>query len=285
MKKKLISTCLVLSICAVALTPVYKQLDLYSSNTPQSKTIWQDPDFEKILSTQQQVLTNDYNVKYPPDAENAISLTAIDENVSSNTGTAVKQPAAPAVAPAKPSSTGASSKKTEVKPSSGKTTAVKKTAVASKTSVSRTATKTKTATAAKATTKTSRGTTSAASSKAAGVINTAKSFMGVPYVWGGTTPGGFDCSGFIQYVLGKHGISVPRTAAEQYNVGTSVSKSNLRVGDLVFFTTYKPGPSHLGFYLGNQQFIHASSSKGVTISSLTSDYYASRYIGARRVIN
>jgi cell wall-associated NlpC family hydrolase len=109
--------------------------------------------------------------------------------------------------------------------------------------------------------------------------------MGVPYVWGGMSPNGFDCSGFSKYVLSKHGISIPRTAAEQYTAGTSVSKSNLRVGDLVFFTTYKPGPSHLGFYLGNGDFIHASSSKGVTISNLSSTYYSSRYIGARRVIN
>lgn len=108
--------------------------------------------------------------------------------------------------------------------------------------------------------------------------------MGVPYVWGGVSPSGFDCSGFTQFVLKKNGISIPRVTSDQYGAGVAVSKSNLRVGDLVFFTTYKAGPSHVGFYLGDGKFIHASSSKGVTISSLDSSYYSSRYIGARRVI-
>ena len=104
-------------------------------------------------------------------------------------------------------------------------------------------------------------------------------------MWGGQSPSGFDCSGYIQYVFGKHGVTLPRTAAEQFNVGTSVSKSNLIPGDLVYFTTYKEGPSHVGIFLGNGQFIHASSGKEeVTISSLSSSYYTSRYIGAKRVI-
>lgn len=282
MKKKIISTCVVLSICAVALTPIYKQLDLYSNNTLQSEKVWQDPDLEKILYMQHQLLTNDYDIKYPQDAENIITLNTLDENASPNADTAINESSAKpvAVTPAVKTQASTDSRKTAVKAAvTTRTTSVKKTAP-----VKKTYTLSRTTTAARTTTSTNRGTTTAVSSKAIAVINTAKSFMGVPYVWGGTTPAGFDCSGFTQYVLGRNGISVPRTAAEQFTVGTSVSKSNLRAGDLVFFTTYKAGPSHLGIYLGNQQFIHASSSKGVTISSLTSDYYSSRYIGARRVI-
>ena len=83
----------------------------------------------------------------------------------------------------------------------------------------------------------------------------------------------------------ENGITIPRTAAEQYEVGTVIDKANLQVGDLVFFTTYKPGASHVGFYMGNRQFIHASSvAKQVTISSLDDTYYTEHYIGARRYI-
>jgi len=116
------------------------------------------------------------------------------------------------------------------------------------------------------------------------VLQMAKSFQGVPYAWGGVSPSGFDCSGFTHYVLLKNGIVIPRMAADQYYTGSWVQKSQLKPGDLVFFTTYKVGPSHVGFYLGNNKFIHASSSKGVTISDLSSSYYAQRYIGAKRVI-
>ena len=124
------------------------------------------------------------------------------------------------------------------------------------------------------------------SQKALEIINTAKSYMGVPYVWGGSTPDGFDCSGFIQYVFDKNGISLPRVTADQYKAGTSISKSDLIPGDLIFFETYKAGPSHVGIYLGNNQFIHASSGKGeVTISNYTSTYYTEHYIGCIRVIN
>ncbi len=128
--------------------------------------------------------------------------------------------------------------------------------------------------------------TAPVNASASEVITTAHKYLGVPYVWGGSTVSGFDCSGYTQYVLKQNGISIPRTAAEQFTVGKPVAKTNLKVGDLVFFTTYKPGPSHVGFYIGDGKFIHASSgAKQVTISELAGEYYTSRYIGARRVIN
>jgi cell wall-associated NlpC family hydrolase len=130
------------------------------------------------------------------------------------------------------------------------------------------------------------GASVASSTTGAKLINTAKNYMGVPYVWGGETPSGFDCSGFTQYVMKQNGITIPRTAAEQYATGTPVDKSNLRIGDLVFFTTYKAGASHVGFYMGDGNFIHASSAAAkVTISALSDAYYTQHYIGARRYIN
>lgn len=123
------------------------------------------------------------------------------------------------------------------------------------------------------------------STKGNDLIATAKTLLGTPYVWGGETTAGFDCSSFTQYVMKQNGITIPRTAAEQYAVGTPVDKENLQVGDLVFFTTYKPGASHVGFYMGNNQFIHDSSAaKQVTINSLTETFYTDHYIGARRYI-
>jgi len=118
------------------------------------------------------------------------------------------------------------------------------------------------------------------------IISTAKQYIGVPYVWGGTTPKGFDCSGYVQYVFNIHGISLPRTSKQQWAVGSPISKSNLQPGDLVFFqnTGSASGISHLGIYIGDGQFIHASSSKGVMISSLSNSYWQSHYYGARRVL-
>jgi len=113
------------------------------------------------------------------------------------------------------------------------------------------------------------------------LIADASEFIGVPYTWGGNTPqSGFDCSGFLVYVFKKQGISLPRTMAQMWNVTDSVSSPS--VGDIVYFTTYKPGASHGGIYIGNNKFIHAGSSTGVTISDMTSSYWAPRYLGAKR---
>ena len=126
---------------------------------------------------------------------------------------------------------------------------------------------------------------SSQNSLAANLIATAKKYIGVKYVWGGTSPSGFDCSGFVQYVFKQHGISLNRTVVTQYQHGTSVSRSNLQPGDLVFFqNTYTTGLSHIGIYIGSGEFIHASSSQGVTISQLSNSYWNSHYHSARRVL-
>ena len=117
---------------------------------------------------------------------------------------------------------------------------------------------------------------------------TAKKYVGCAYVFGGTSPSGFDCSGFAQYICGLYGISINRTADNQLYNGYSVSYSDLRPGDLVFFAnTYNTSAaaSHVGIYIGGGQFVHAAnSSSGVKISSLSEEYYSSRYVGARRVV-
>lgn len=113
----------------------------------------------------------------------------------------------------------------------------------------------------------------------------ARQFLGTPYVWAGRSPGGFDCSGFIWYVYSNHGIQLPRMADGQFDVGAAVARRDLVPGDLVFFTTYEPGPSHVGIYIGGGRFIHASSGAGeVTITPLNKQYYLERYLGARRLI-
>jgi cell wall-associated NlpC family hydrolase len=114
------------------------------------------------------------------------------------------------------------------------------------------------------------------------IINTAFKFQGVPYVYGGSTPRGFDCSGYVQYVYNLHGVKTPRMAHHQYYAGTPVSRANLIPGDLVFFETYTAGISHVGIYIGNNKFIHASSSGAVRINGLDQEYYRTRYRGAAR---
>lgn len=116
------------------------------------------------------------------------------------------------------------------------------------------------------------------------IINNSLNYVGVPYVFGGTTPRGFDCSGFTRYVFATAGISLPRTADVQFEVGVPVSYNNLKPGDLVFFSTYTYGASHVGIYLGDGKFINASSSRGVVVDSLSMSYWANTYIGARRVL-
>ena len=116
------------------------------------------------------------------------------------------------------------------------------------------------------------------------ILRAAYSVIGTPYVFGGTSPYGFDCSGFTQYAFARAGISLPRTADVQFYSGRKVPISNLRPGDLVFFTTYEPGASHCGIYVGNGQFIHAGSSTGVTVSNAFTGYWGARYYGACRIL-
>jgi cell wall-associated NlpC family hydrolase len=119
----------------------------------------------------------------------------------------------------------------------------------------------------------------------AGIITTSRKYLGVPYKFGGITPKGFDCSGYLQYIFNENGMQIPRTADEQYKIGTSITQTQLQSGDLVFFTTYEKGASHCGLYLGDGKFIHASSSKGIHIDELNNSYWKPRYIGAKRIIN
>jgi cell wall-associated NlpC family hydrolase len=113
-----------------------------------------------------------------------------------------------------------------------------------------------------------------------GVVGIAMQYLGVPYVWGGASPSGFDCSGFSMYVFGQVGVSLPHHAASQYGMGTAVSRDQLAPGDLVFFN----GLGHMGIYIGGGQFIHAPHTGDVVkISSLSDSWYAATYVGARRI--
>jgi cell wall-associated NlpC family hydrolase len=117
------------------------------------------------------------------------------------------------------------------------------------------------------------------------LIQTALSLEGVPYQWGGDQPStGFDCSGFVQYVLGQHNITAPRTAAEQFLIGKQVELDQIKAGDLVFFSTVAPGASHVGLAVSSEEFIHAPASSGVVrVESVRGSYWLSRYVGARRI--
>lgn len=117
------------------------------------------------------------------------------------------------------------------------------------------------------------------------ILAEAQKYLGTRYVSGGASPSGFDCSGFVYYVLKQFGYSPYRTPADQYKMGVAVSKGNLQVGDIVFFAnTYASGISHVGIYAGDGQFIHSPNSRStVSYSDLTSGYWANHYYGAQRV--
>jgi cell wall-associated NlpC family hydrolase len=119
------------------------------------------------------------------------------------------------------------------------------------------------------------------------VINYAKKYLGVNYNFGSSSASAFDCSGFIMYVYRVAGVDLPHSAAGQANLGLAIqNKSDLSPGDLVFFETTRPGISHVGMYIGNDHFIHASSGAGeVTITSLSDQYYSSRFRGGTRILN
>lgn len=113
---------------------------------------------------------------------------------------------------------------------------------------------------------------------------TALSLRGAPYRMGGIDPTGFDCSGFVRYVYQQHGVPMPREVREQFRVGKTIDRDRLEPGDLVFFSTVAPGASHVGIMIGGDQFVHAPSERGVVrVENLGSQYWASRYIGAKRV--
>lgn len=117
------------------------------------------------------------------------------------------------------------------------------------------------------------------------IVSYAKTFLGYPYVTGGTSPNGFDCSGFTQYIYAHFGYLLNRTASAQTQNGVAVSKSDLQVGDLVFFSQGSKAIGHVGIYIGGNEFIHASNpNDGVKITSLSNSYYVARYVTARRVI-
>jgi cell wall-associated NlpC family hydrolase len=118
-------------------------------------------------------------------------------------------------------------------------------------------------------------------SRYGGAVGIAMQYLGVPYVWGGASPSGFDCSGFILYVYAQLGVSLPHNAAMQYGYGVPVSKDQLQPGDLVFFD----GLGHNGMYIGGGQFIHAPHTGDVVkISSLSDGWYTATWVGARRIL-
>ena len=116
------------------------------------------------------------------------------------------------------------------------------------------------------------------------IVAFAEQFLGTPYVWAGSSPSGFDCSGFVSYVFKNFGYTVNRTAASMYTNGVAVDKSEMQIGDAVFFASSSESIGHVGIYIGDGEFIHSSSGCGyVTISGLDESYYSRMYVGARRI--
>lgn len=120
---------------------------------------------------------------------------------------------------------------------------------------------------------------------ASSVVRDALSLRGAPYRDGGADPAGFDCSGFVQYVFGRHALLMPRTVERQAYEGRPVRLADMRPGDLVFFSTVAPGPSHVGIAIGGGEFVHAPSSPGVVrVERLDSGYWGQRVVSVRRVL-
>lgn len=119
------------------------------------------------------------------------------------------------------------------------------------------------------------------------ILQTALGFRGVPYRYGGESPTtGFDCSGFVQFVMAQHHLTVPRTTAEQFQIGRRVSARDVRAGDLVFFSTVAPGASHVGLAVSKDEFVHAPATSGVVrVERLEVSYWQSRFVGARRLFS
>ena len=118
------------------------------------------------------------------------------------------------------------------------------------------------------------------------LAGTALALRGTPYRNGGSDPAGFDCSGFTQYVFAQYGVALPRGVRDQFQVGKTVRPEDLAPGDIVFFSTTDPGPSHVAIAIGGDEFVHAPSSTGVVrVEHLSAGYWAQRYIGARRIKN
>lgn len=117
------------------------------------------------------------------------------------------------------------------------------------------------------------------------IVDTAMKYLDTPYVWAGTSPNGFDCSGLVYYVYKECGYSINRTAASIYENGEYVEKENLLPGDAICFSSSSNSIGHVGIYIGDGQFIHASSSSGrVIVSELSGDYYTRNYVGSRRIV-
>jgi len=124
----------------------------------------------------------------------------------------------------------------------------------------------------------------AASGNLSTAINAGFAHLGTPYVWGGKTPSGFDCSGFVSWAFAQAGISIPSSTSALAGVGTKVSPSNMQPGDIVFFNTYKTN-GHVGIYLGGGKFIGAQSSTGLAVADMSSGYWADKFSGHVRSVN
>lgn len=104
-------------------------------------------------------------------------------------------------------------------------------------------------------------------------------YLGAPYVWAGSSPSGFDCSGLVMYAFGKVGVAIPHNAAQQFRLGTPVARDRLVPGDVVFFNQLR----HNGIYLGDGRFVHSTKPGGVKIARLDDDWFRTRWVGARRL--